>query len=34
VLRLSDLTLDELARWIADEPLHTEVTLETFALRA
>jgi phosphoglycerate dehydrogenase-like enzyme len=33
-LRLSDLMLDELSRWIADEPLHTEVTPEDFALRA
>jgi phosphoglycerate dehydrogenase-like enzyme len=33
-LRLSDLTLDELSRWIADEPLHTEVTPADFALRA
>jgi phosphoglycerate dehydrogenase-like enzyme len=34
VLRLSDLTLDELGRWIATEPLRAEVTPEDFALRA
>jgi phosphoglycerate dehydrogenase-like enzyme len=34
VLRLSDLTLDELGRWVADEPLLAEVTPADLALRA
>jgi phosphoglycerate dehydrogenase-like enzyme len=34
ILRLSDLTLDELSRWIAQEPLQSEVTSEAFALQA
>jgi phosphoglycerate dehydrogenase-like enzyme len=32
--RLSDLTLDELDRWIADGSMRCEVTPESFALRA
>lgn len=34
ILRLTDLALDELAQWLADEPLRTEITPETFALHA
>jgi phosphoglycerate dehydrogenase-like enzyme len=34
ILRLSDHTLDELARWLADEPLRTEITAEALALHA
>jgi phosphoglycerate dehydrogenase-like enzyme len=34
VLRLTDHTLDELARWTAGEPLHTEITPQAFALNA
>jgi phosphoglycerate dehydrogenase-like enzyme len=34
VLRLTDHTLDELARWTAGEPLRTEITPEAFALNA
>jgi phosphoglycerate dehydrogenase-like enzyme len=34
VLRLTDLALDELTRWIAGEPLRTEVTPTAFALLA
>jgi phosphoglycerate dehydrogenase-like enzyme len=34
VLRLSDHALDELARWIAGEPLHAEITAEGFTLHA
>jgi phosphoglycerate dehydrogenase-like enzyme len=34
VLRLSDLTLDELGRWVAGAPLLAEVTSADFALRA
>ncbi|WP_203779243.1 hydroxyacid dehydrogenase [Paractinoplanes rishiriensis] len=34
VLRLTDHTLDELARWTAGEPLRTEITPQAFALNA
>jgi phosphoglycerate dehydrogenase-like enzyme len=34
VLRLTDHTLDELARWTAGEPLHTEITPQAFVLNA
>jgi phosphoglycerate dehydrogenase-like enzyme len=34
VLRLTDHTLDELARWTAGEPLRTPITPEAFALNA
>lgn len=34
ILRLTDHTLDELARWTAGEPLHTEITPQAFALNA
>jgi phosphoglycerate dehydrogenase-like enzyme len=34
ILRLTDHTLAELARWTADEPLRTEVTAEAMALHA
>jgi phosphoglycerate dehydrogenase-like enzyme len=32
--RLTDLALDELSRWVADEPLSAEVTPEAFTLHA
>jgi phosphoglycerate dehydrogenase-like enzyme len=32
--RLTDLTLDELTRWLAAEPLRTEVTQDSLALQA
>jgi phosphoglycerate dehydrogenase-like enzyme len=34
VLRLTDHTLDELARWTTGEPLRTEITPQAFALNA
>jgi phosphoglycerate dehydrogenase-like enzyme len=34
ILRLTDLTLDELARWLVAEPLRTEVTPASLALHA
>ncbi|MEV4140393.1 hydroxyacid dehydrogenase [Dactylosporangium sp. NPDC049742] len=34
ILRLTDHTLDELARWIAGEPLRAEITPQAFALNA
>jgi phosphoglycerate dehydrogenase-like enzyme len=34
VLRLTDLALDELTRWLAGEPLRTEVTPQSFASSA
>lgn len=34
ILRLTDLTLDELTRWLAAEPLRTEVTPASLALHA
>ena len=34
ILRLTDLTLDELTRWLAAEPLRTEVTADSLILHA
>ena len=34
ILRLTDLTLDELARWLAAEPVRTEVTPASLTLHA
>lgn len=34
VLRLTDFALDELARWLTDEPLRAEITPDEFALLA
>ncbi|MFC0627904.1 hydroxyacid dehydrogenase [Kribbella deserti] len=34
IRRLTDHTLDEIARWVADEPLRTRITAEGFALNA
>jgi phosphoglycerate dehydrogenase-like enzyme len=34
ILRLSDHTLDELSRWLADEPLRTAINPEALTLHA
>ncbi|WP_033337592.1 hydroxyacid dehydrogenase [Catenuloplanes japonicus] len=34
ILRLSDFALDELGRWLADEPLHAEVTADLLTTHA
>lgn len=34
IRRLTDHTLDEIARWVADEPLRTRITAEGFTLNA